>query len=195
MGLLELIHDLTHDSDVRKRFNTNPDHVAVKEYGLDSLALGALYTMNPGKIADAIGSQLAAYDYMFMDGEFASCGHLHQPPPTPPGGGGGMAQAQYPAPTPEIFRIAPSKWSLADGDFELCIYGQSFSPDARIDLIPTAGGANLTVTGGKVFGTFRCAEAYGVVAPAKGTYDVMVVNAPTSPTPTKIKAPMQLVIA
>lgn len=197
MGLLELIHALVHDREVRRRFNTNPDHVAKREFQVtDPAALGALYSMDPAKIAQEIGTQFTSFNYSFMDGEFAPCGHRHQERPRGTGGGG-FATAQYPAPTPKIFRIEPPTAKAADGAFELCVYGQSFSPDATIEVVPAAGGPSLAVGHGRVFGTFRCSEAYGVVSPAAGTFDVVVVNAPMSPHKTRISSPSgtnQLVI-
>lgn len=177
MALLGLVSDLYRNANLRQEFNTDPEAV-IKRYELTPAETKTLYTMDVQKVGDAVRQEIIDVDFDFLKKEFPRTGEMFLPELD-------ESAPEYPAPTPEIFRFRPKKAVAADGKFELNVFGQSFSRDAQIKLKPKTGmGPNLVVKGHRVFGTFRCSHARGVVTPgATGTYTVQIQNSPTAASP------------
>ncbi len=180
MPLLALVADLRRNPELRHEFNTDAEAV-IKRYELTPPQKKALYTMHLQTVGDAVRQEILDFNFDFMKGEFPRTGDMFLPELD-------ETTTEYPAPTPEIFRFRPKNAAAADGKFELHVYGQSFSHDAEIKLKPKAGGGpNLVVKGHRVFGTFRCSHARGVVTPgAAGTYVVQIQNSPGQNAPLPI---------
>lgn len=197
MPFLELIHDLIRDRELRTRFNTSPLHIA-REYGLSGAEIADLFSMNPERMGKRVGLSLKQLNFEFMSGEFPLVSPDFAPDPS-------LAQAEYPSPEPQIFRIRPRRLKLSgletddDGNrkpIEFHIFGQSFSPDASFELEEKSGTGSLAISGHRVFGTFRCSQAYGLVTPPStpGSYKVKVINTPLETDRTEIPAPADLLL-
>jgi hypothetical protein len=187
-GLLRLVHDLLEHREVRMRFNTSPARLA-KDYGLKPSEEAALFSMDGDKIGLELGVQLRQINYAFMEKEFPILSPEFTDDPA-------AATPEYPSPKPQIFRISPARVSLAAGKFEFHVFGQSFSHDAEIELKHASGSQPLAITKQRVFGTFRCSRAYGLVQPPStpGEYVVTVVNSPGSSQKTPVQSPSKLVV-
>lgn len=183
MALLGLVADLVRYKDLRREFNSDPDGVATRA-GLSDDEKKALFSMNLGLVGAAVLQEILNIDYMFMKGEFPVVGDMF------------LAEldestAEYPSPTPAVFRFRPRQARISDGRFELNVYGQSFTRDAEIKLLSkTAGVPDLKVRGHRIFGTYRCSHARAVVTPPPnpGTYELRIQNG------TKLQSPPAPVI-
>jgi hypothetical protein len=165
MSLLEIVYDLLHKPQVRKAFNADPLSTVVP-YDLDQKKQSALFSMDPLRIAEEIQGELAGEPFAFLKKEFPACTF-----PQPEG-----ATAEYPAPTPLVLSISPTRRAAADGPFELKIYGQSFDPEAVFRLKGKEGARDLIPSAHDVKGTFRCSEAFGTIVPVPGKYEVVLRN-------------------
>lgn len=184
MALLGIVADLYRDKDLRREFNADPEAV-IQRYELAAGEKRVLYTMQLGAVAEAVKQEILSIDFTFMKGEFPRTGEMFFSELD-------ETATEYPAPTPEIFRVRPKTAKAADGKFELNVFGQSFSRDAQIRLKPKDNvGPTLVVKGHRVFGTFRCSHARGVVTPgAAKTYVVQIQNSPNATNPpTPIDGP------
>jgi hypothetical protein len=180
VALLGLVADLYRSKELRKEFNEDPERVITK-YELSPDEKKVLYTMRVQDIGDTVRQEIIDVNFDFIKGEFKRVDEMFM-------GELDETATEYPAPTPQVFRFRPKKAPAAGGKFELNVYGQSFSRDAQIKLKKkTGGGPDLVVKGHRVFGTFRCSQARGVVTPgAAGIYTVQIQNSPNAagpPTP------------
>jgi hypothetical protein len=176
-NLSRLVADLMTERDLRQDFNRRPLQV-MRSYNLDDQERRVLYTMDPPTISNFMPPPLDAQVLGFgiPGGEF----HAEDENCLPYAN---VTMAQYPAPTPMVFRVSPREIQASDktgaGMFEVVVHGQSFSrnPNAIIRLIDTNG----TSTDGEapfVFGTMRCSRVRCVFGVAAGTYEVRVFNSP-----------------
>lgn len=177
MALLGLVADLYRFKDVRREFNTDPEAV-IKKYDLTDAEKKTLYTMRLADVSEAVKQEILDVNFDFLKGEFPRTGEMFYAELD-------ETSTEYPAPTPEIFRVRPKTAKVADGKFELNVFGQSFSRDAQVRLRPKDNvGPVLVVKGHKVFGTFRCSHARGVVTPGVAKiYVVQIQNSPSAGSP------------
>lgn len=175
-GLSALVGDLMCHQEVRARFNRNPLAVA-KDYKLNAVAKAALFRMEPAEIVRAIFEELSAYNLEEL--EFPRAGPEFWPLPGDP-------DAQYPSPMLFAFRFAPRSATIADGDFELYVYGQSFMPqDTKVEVYKAGGAGPLVVQNPRTSGTFRCSVVQATVTPpaVAGNYEVWVTSPATPHAP------------
>ena len=176
MKLLVLVADLFRNAELRREFNADPEAVMTR-YTLTPAQKRTFYTMNVTEIGNAVRQEVIDVDFEFLKPEFPRTGDMFLSELD-------ETTTEYPAPTPQVFRFRPRKAAAADGKFELNVFGQSFSRDAQVKLKSKSGGADLTVKGHRVFGTFRCSQARAVVTPgAAGTYIVQIQNSPGAANP------------
>ena len=144
--ILELVHDLLRDRHLRRRFNENPLGV-VTDYKLSAAETSDLFSMEIERVLKRIEILLTQEGFSFMKGEFPITHSDFPPEPD-------VTLMEYPSPKPAIARIRPRKVSLgtlekdATGKvkpIEFSAFGQSFSPDATIELLPKAGSAQLAI--------------------------------------------------
>jgi hypothetical protein len=167
--LISLVADLIRDPAIRDDFNNNPDKL-IARYGLPVDALAAFYTMSRECMHTYMTAQTAAWLDQFAcyvpDNDLKSYkydepGLGSYDPNDPTKNCDQLADPAYPSPKPQIKQVRPGRYSVANGDLRLNIYGQSFPRTATVEFVGPSG-TPTTPKSQTVSGTFRTSRLVAV---------------------------------
>ena len=147
--LLFLISDLMQDRGLRFHFNQDPRKV-MQQYQLTPRERRCLLTMDRRKIGRMIARQ-------FKEWGFPDDGLPVDESCLDPGG-----STDYPSPVPRLFKLDRPTLQTSAGQREFRIFGQSFAPNAKLELKNQTTEEILSEANWQldVRGTYRCSEAF-----------------------------------